>query len=152
MKKKSQSDNLTFATLLIKVSKMDAVVIVALITGAVSITGVIISSVVSKIIDYKKNRQEYLAQKREVPYMQFIEMYYRIIESSKESENNYVQNEMVKDISKFNQQLTLWGSRDVVKKWIKFRANGQKKTLAKRQSTSSRKYSMLCARILELKE
>ena len=35
-------------------SKMDAVVIVALITGMVSIIGVIISSVVAKIIDYKK--------------------------------------------------------------------------------------------------
>ena len=33
---------------------MDAVVIVALITGCVSITGVIISSIVSKIIEYQK--------------------------------------------------------------------------------------------------
>ena len=37
------------------VSNMDVVVIVALITGTVSIVSVIISSIVSKIIDYKKN-------------------------------------------------------------------------------------------------
>lgn len=55
-------------------SKMDAVVIVALITGMVSIIGVIISSVVAKIIDYKKGRQEYLAKKREEPYGEFVEM------------------------------------------------------------------------------
>ena len=48
-------------------SKMEAVVIVAFITGMVSIIGVIISSVVAKIIDYRKNRQDYLARKREVP-------------------------------------------------------------------------------------
>ena len=46
-------------------SKLDAVVIVALITGLVSITGVIISSIVAKIVDYRKSRQEYLTQKRE---------------------------------------------------------------------------------------
>ncbi len=41
-------------------SKMDAVVIVAFITGTVSIVGVIISSVVAKIIDYRKSRQDYM--------------------------------------------------------------------------------------------
>lgn len=53
-------------------SKMDAVVIVALITGTVSIIGVIISSIVAKIIDYKKSRQEYLAKKREIPYGEWV--------------------------------------------------------------------------------
>lgn len=36
-------------------SKLDAVIIVALITGLVSIIGVIISSVVAKIVDYGKS-------------------------------------------------------------------------------------------------
>ena len=44
-------------------SKLDAVVIVALITGSVSIIGVLISSVVAKRIEYKKSRQEYLAKR-----------------------------------------------------------------------------------------
>lgn len=57
-------------------SKLDAVIIVALITGVVSIIGVIISSVVSKIVDYRKSRQEYLTQKREKPYGEFVEMIY----------------------------------------------------------------------------
>ena len=38
-------------------SKLEAVVIVALITGTVSLTGVIISSIVAKNIDYKKSRK-----------------------------------------------------------------------------------------------
>lgn len=49
-------------------SKLDAVVIVALITGCVSIVGVLISSIVAKRIEYKRSRQEYLAKKREEPY------------------------------------------------------------------------------------
>ena len=49
-------------------SKLDAVVIVALITGSVSIIGVLISSVIAKRIEYKRSRQEYLAKKREIPY------------------------------------------------------------------------------------
>ena len=47
-------------------SKLDAVVIVTLITGCVSIVSVLISSVVAKRIEYKRSRQEYLAKKREV--------------------------------------------------------------------------------------
>ena len=31
---------------------------------------------------------------------------------------------MIKDLSKFSKQITLWGSPRVVKKWVKFRENG----------------------------
>lgn len=104
-------------------SKMDAVVIVALITGAVSIIGVIISSVVAKIIDYKKNRKEYLNQKREEPYGEFVEMVYKIQQNVKNN-NSYTEQMMIDDLSKFSRKITLWGSTKVVKKWIKFREQG----------------------------
>ena len=45
-------------------SNMDAVVIVALITGSVSILGVVISSIVSKIIEYRQNIKRYLYEKK----------------------------------------------------------------------------------------
>lgn len=104
-------------------SKLDAVVIVALITGLVSIVGVIISSIVSKIVDYNKNRQEYLTQKRETPYGEFVDMVYKIQQISKE-ENKYSEENMLEDLSTFSRQITLWGSSKVIKKWIKFRENG----------------------------
>ena len=44
-------------------SKMDAVVIVALISATVSILGVVISSIIAKRIEFKKSRLEYLAKK-----------------------------------------------------------------------------------------
>lgn len=104
------------------VNNLDAVVIVALITGAVSIVGVIISSIVAKIIDYKKNRKAYLAQKREDPYGQFVDMVYKIQANAK-NENSYTEKEMLDDLSKFSKQITLWGSSNVVNKWVQFREN-----------------------------
>ena len=104
-------------------SKLDAVVIVALITGAVSITGVIINSIIGRIIDYRKSRQEYLAKKREEPYTDFIEMVYRVQQSTKGT-MSYSEKDMINDISRFSKTITLWGSPRVVKKWVKFRENG----------------------------
>ena len=106
-------------------SKMEAVVIVALITGGVSITGVIISSIVAKSVDYKKARRTYLAQKREKPYGEFIEMVYKIQQNAKKP-NSYTEKDMITDLSKFSKQITLWGSSKVVYKWVKFRENGAK--------------------------
>lgn len=106
-------------------SKMDAVVIVAFITGTVSIVGVIISSVVAKIIDYRKSRQDYLAKKREIPYGEFVEMIYKIQQNVKNS-GSYTEEMMLEDLSRFSRQITLWGSSKVVQKWVKFRGNGAK--------------------------
>lgn len=104
-------------------SSFDVVVIVALITGTVSIIGVIISSIISKLIDYKKTRQDYLAKKREQPYGEFVEMLYKVHLNEKQ-EINYTQKEMIDDLSKFSRQITLWGSPNVVNKWVEFRENG----------------------------
>lgn len=99
---------------------LDAVVIVALITGAVSIVGVIISSIVAKSLEYRKARREYLAQKREKPYSDFVAMYYKILMSKKLGEE-YSQEEMLKDMTAFSQDLTLWGSNKVVRLWVNYR-------------------------------
>lgn len=105
------------------VSKIDAVVIVALITGCVSIVGVVISSIISKRFEYKRSRQEYLAKKREEPYGEFVDMIYKIQQSSKQ-DGSYTEDQMKDDLSKFSKQITLWGSSNVVNKWVQFRENG----------------------------
>lgn len=100
-------------------SKLDAVIIVALITGSISLIGVIISSIVSKYIEYKKSREAYLAQKREKPYGDFVEMVYKVQQNGKTID--YGQEEMIKDILSFSKELTLWGSPKVAAMWVKFR-------------------------------
>lgn len=101
-------------------SKLDAVVIVALITGGVSIISVVFTTVIAKIIDYKQNRREYLTQKREMPYGEFVDMVYKIQKNTKQN-GTYTEEEMISDISKFSKQITLWGSTKVVNKWVEFR-------------------------------
>lgn len=113
------------------VSKLDAVVIVALITGTVSIVSVLISSVVSKCIDYRRERKNYLAQKREKSYMAFVEMVYKIQKNGKEP-GSYPTKEMLEDIYGFSQELTLWGSKRVASKWVDFRLNSANPEEAKK--------------------
>ena len=64
------------------VNTSDQVIVVAMIIGAVSITGVVISSIVAKIVEYKYNVKKYLYDKREESYKQFVEMIYKIMEDS----------------------------------------------------------------------
>lgn len=111
-------------------SKLDAVVIVALITGTVSIIGVVISSIISKRIEYKKSRQDYLAQKREKSYAAFIQMVYKIQKNTKEP-GSYSEKEMIEDMFSFSEELTLWGSKKVADKWVNFRMNGANPESAK---------------------
>lgn len=100
----------------------DKVIIVAMITGGVSILGVIISSIVAKIVDYRYKVKKYLYDKREEPYEQFINMIYTIMENAKEPEElQMTEKEMVKMINEFSRGLTLWGSNRVIKKWLKYR-------------------------------
>lgn len=104
------------------VSTTDKVIIVAMITGTVSIIGVVFTSVIAKIIDYRYNVKKYLYDKREVPYEQFISMIYTIMEDVKKPEKARMTDlEMTKKVAEFSKGLTLWGSNKVVKKWLKYR-------------------------------
>ncbi|HIV91586.1 MAG TPA: hypothetical protein H9744_07915 [Candidatus Eisenbergiella stercoravium] len=105
-------------------SNVDAVIIVALITGAVSILGVLLSSIVAKILEYRQNTKRYLYEKRETPYSDFIEMVYKLQQGVK-NKNGYSNEQMMEDIVKFSQKLTLWGSSRVIRKWLKFRETSQ---------------------------
>lgn len=107
------------------VPKLDAVIIVALITSAVSIIGIVVSSIVAKSLEYKRARREYLTMKREEPYGEFVDMIYRIQESTKPGKE-YPQEEVVNDIMRFSKKMTLWGSSRVVNNWVKFKENAVK--------------------------
>ena len=113
----------TIAEFALATAKVDAVIIVALITGAVSILGVVLSAIVAKILEYRQNTKRYLYEKREEPYSEFIEMVYKLQQSTKGT-LAYPEDELLADIVKFSKKLTLWGSDRVIKKWLKFRENG----------------------------
>lgn len=104
------------------VSATDKVIIVAMITGMVSMVGVVFTSVIAKIVDYRYNVKKYLYDKREVPYEQFISIIYTIMEDMRKPVNKQMTEfEKTKMMSEFAKGLTLWGSNQVVKKWLKYR-------------------------------
>lgn len=104
------------------VSTTDKVIIVAMITGMVSIVGVVFTSVIAKIIDYRYNVKKYLYDKREKPYEQFISIIYTIMEDTKKPVNEQMtESDKFRMMSDFSKGLTLWGSNKVVKKWLRYR-------------------------------
>ena len=104
------------------VDTTDKVIIVAMITGMVSIIGVVFTSVIAKIIDYRYNVKKYLYDKREVPYEQFVSIVYTIMEDTKKPINEQMTDSAkFKMMSEFSKGLTLWGSNKVVKKWLRYR-------------------------------
>ena len=107
-------------------SHVDAVIVVALITGGVSIVTVVISTVVGKILERRHTSRKYLTEKREKPYCDFVSMVYKIMDNARKH-NGHNSEQMTKDIMNFSEQITLWGSPSVADKWIDFRMTGMYK-------------------------
>ncbi len=97
------------------VNTTDQVIVVAMITAAVSIISVLFSSVISKYIDYRYNVKKYLFDKREQPYEAFISMVYKVMEGTRNEYSDEV--DAAKMITDISQGLTLWGGKRVVREW-----------------------------------
>lgn len=94
----------------------NAIIVVAIITGFVTIG----TTTFKAIWDIKQTRLHYLTQKREAAYYHFVEIIYKINQSSKEN-SSYSSEEQIADLIKFSKEITLWGSKKVVEKWMEFR-------------------------------
>lgn len=106
------------------VKNTDKVVVVALITGFLSLFGILISSTLGKIYEYKYNVKKYQYSKKEKAYDDFINIYYGVLEKSRK--NQPVNGEdTIAQLNEFSKKLTLWGSNEVIKKWLKFRISSQ---------------------------
>lgn len=47
------------------------------------------------------------------------------LQKNVEENNSYTEEMMLKDLSSFSKQITLWGSSKVVNLWVKFREQGK---------------------------
>ncbi|WBW50473.1 hypothetical protein O6R05_02710 [Peptoniphilus equinus] len=100
-------------------NNMDAVII-ALITGGLSMLGDLIRLIVSKVIEYRQNIKRYLYEKKEEPYSECIEIVYKLQDSVRGNQE-YSEKEMLDDIFSFSKKLTLWGSTKAIRKRLIFR-------------------------------
>ena len=97
-------------------SSLDVVVLVALITGSITL----LNSFYSRYSEQRNKKREYLATKREGPYSDLFTVIHKVTLSGK-GDFVYSNEDMIKDINDFNSKLSLWGSPKVVKKWNDFR-------------------------------
>lgn len=97
-------------------SSLDVVVLVALITGSITL----LNSFYSRYSEQRNKKREYLATKREGPYSDLFTVIHKVSLSEK-GDFVYSNEDMIKDINDFNSKLSLWGSPKVVKKWNDFR-------------------------------
>lgn len=74
-----------------------------------------ITQLVAKYLDGKSIRKQYLSEKRVYSYSKMVDMVY------KTQNKEYKQEEMIKDLSEFSKEITLWGSKTLVTKWSKSR-------------------------------
>lgn len=97
-------------------SSLDVVVLVALITGSITL----LNPFYSRYSEQRNKKREYLATKREGPYSDLFTVIHKVSLSGK-GDFVYSNEDMIKDINDFNSKLSLWGSPKVVKKWNDFR-------------------------------
>lgn len=102
-------------------SGIDVAIMVAFVTGAISIVSVIVGAIVKTKMEYSQRKQEFLMQQRIEPYKKLVEIIYKV--QTKSNDNGvYTDLEMREDIDEFNQGLTLWGSTKAVQKWDAWRS------------------------------
>ena len=110
----------SIAVLLSTLSTLDVAIVVALITGCVSIVTVIGGSVANSYLAYRQRNSEYLREHRAQAYEKLIEIVYKMLMKSKKNEQ-YGADEILSDMNEFNQSLTLWGSSKAIRLWDEWR-------------------------------
>lgn len=110
------------APLLEVVSEQDTTVIVALVTGGVSIITVVLGTIVNSWLTYSTRCSEYLREHRETPYRQLVKIFYDF-QMRVNTGNPVTQEELLTAMNAFNQELTLWGSSKAIREWGNWRVS-----------------------------
>ena len=101
-------------------SSPNAVVVVALITGTLSI----ISISLKGIMENRQETKRYLIEKREASYRKFISTTFKVMRESKNIDgeahniNNEILDRTVEELWDIFEELTLWGSNRVITRLI----------------------------------
>ncbi|MCL2405161.1 MAG: hypothetical protein FWC92_06405 [Defluviitaleaceae bacterium] len=113
------------------VSTMDTVIIIALISGMVTVMGLIANSVISmrlKKSEFKYKRKAMLLRKLEAPYTQFVNMLFDMVEKKDDAGkiDEAVRSQLIREMSR---EIILYGSDEIVKKWAEYKKKAPDFTL-----------------------
>lgn len=111
-----------------RISTLNTVLIIALISGAISILGILVNSIVSvklKASEYKYKAKAEMQAKMEKPYENFVNIIFDIMLYTK-NKKKMSDKEMLNRVTDFSKQVTLYGSNKVIKKWSSYRTSADK--------------------------
>lgn len=107
------------------ISTLDTVLVIALISGAITILGLVVNSIISialKASEHRNKAKTELRVKMEKPYSQFIGFIFDTMKSTK-ANKPINDEEMLNRMMEFSKEVTLFGSNKVVKRWAKYRTS-----------------------------
>ena len=110
------------------ISTLDTVLVIALISGTVTILGLIVNSIISvalKTSEYRNRARAELRIKMERPYSEFVSLIFDIMIGTKMAMPMSEEETMERTIA-FSKEVTLCGSNKVVKKWATYRTSAGK--------------------------
>ncbi len=113
-----------------QISTLDTVLIIALISGSITILGLIVNSIISVALKASEHRNKTKAElrvKMEKPYSEFISLIFDMMKSTKQS-GQMGEGEVLERMIGFSKEVTLYGSNKVVKRWAKYRTSADKLT------------------------
>lgn len=108
-----------------KVSTLNNEIATAIIVAATSILVSVITVVLGKYYEKKKKLEFEIREKKIPVYENFLNFTFAILNQELEISTDK-KSEFQKKFMKLTQELLVWGSDDVIKKWIEYRKNATK--------------------------
>ncbi len=106
-----------------KIASLETVLIIAVISGAITVSGIIINSIISvyvKLLEHRNSVKSELRKQMKEPYDKFVSLLFDMLMSDKGGAQISEQ-ELMNRMIVFSKEITLWGSNNVVKKWSEYR-------------------------------
>jgi len=97
---------------------------IAIITAAATVLVSVVTVVIGKNLEKKREiEQQHRIQKTEI-YENFMKGMFKVMNLTKTSSGVISQDELNKFVEEFNRKLILWGGRNVIKEYMKFKKFG----------------------------
>lgn len=103
-----------------QVFAVDPRISAALITGLIAIIATSLTITIPKYLEKKMEIEEHLRIRKSETYKDLVELIFKILMSGKTGEV-LPEKELIKMMSKFTENLILWGSEDVIKSYKAYR-------------------------------
>lgn len=92
----------------------------ALITGLIAIIATSLTITIPKYLEKRMEIEEHLREKKSQTYKELVELLFKILMGSKTNES-LTENELIKFMSRFTENLILWGSEEVIQNYKAYR-------------------------------